>query len=102
MSFKYNFTRDVKFFFTDFHRGEVNLLLHLISFVVLFIGLHQKNIIMIIVGAAVIDEFGHIYNFYLHKKDPKYGVVRMFPYQVLFGLPLLIILLKIFRLIPIV
>ena len=86
-----------KFFFTDFHRGTVNIILHIISFAVMFYGLAVKDTLLVILGVAVIDELGHIYNyFFIFKRDPKYGV-RMIPYQLFYASIGLVILLKIFN-----
>lgn len=61
---------------------------HLVSLGVFTLGVYQRNIILFILGLAVIDELGHIYNFYiLHKGNPDYNPVRMLPYQVIFVLP---------------
>ena len=91
------FVEDSKFFFTDFHKGTVNIILHIISFTVMFYGLVIKDIVLVIIGVAVIDELGHIYNYVIRfKRDPKYGV-RMIPYQLFYASIGLIILLKIFN-----
>ena len=92
------FIENTKFFFTDFHKGFVNIVLHIISFIILFKGLASKNIFLVIVGFTVIDEIGHLYNyFYLFKKDQRYNPIRMLPYQILYGGLALLILLKIFK-----
>lgn len=91
------FVETSKFFFTDFHKGTVNISLHLISFAVLFYGLAVKNTFLVILGLAVIDELGHIYNYFiLYEKNPKYGV-RMIPYQIFYAAIGILILLKIFN-----
>ena len=90
------FIETSKFFFTDFHRGTINIILHVISFAVLFYGLAVKDTLLVILGLAVIDELGHIYNYYvLHKRDWRYGP-RMIPYQLFYAAVGIIILLKIF------
>ncbi len=92
MSLK-NFRENTIFFFTDFHKGTINIIFHIISVVVLIYGIVNKDLFLSILGLAVFDEFGHIYNYYIaHKRDPKYDPVRMFPYQILYvGPPALII-----------
>ncbi len=91
------FIEDSKFFFTDFHKGMVNIILHVISFSVMFYGLAVKDTLLVILGVAVIDELGHIYNYLiLYKRNPKYGI-RMVPYQLFYAAIGLIILLKIFN-----
>lgn len=91
------FIQTSKFFFTDFHKGRVNISLHIISFAVMFYGLAVKNTFLVILGLAVIDELGHLYNyFFLYKRDPRYGA-RMVPYQLLYATIGIFILLKIFN-----
>jgi len=91
------FIEDSKFFFTDFHKGTVNIILHVISFAVMFYGLAVRDTFLVILGLAVIDEFGHLYNYFiLFKRDPKYGI-RMVPYQILYAAIGIVILLKIFN-----
>ena len=91
------FIEDSKFFFTDFHKGTVNITLHVFSFAVMFYGLVAKDTLLVILGLAVIDEFGHLYNYFmLFKRDPKYGV-RMVPYQIFYAAIGIVILLKIFN-----
>jgi len=91
------FIQDTKFFFTDFHKGTVNIVLHVISFAVMFYGLAVTDTLLVILGLAVIDELGHLYNYFiLFKRDPKYGV-RMVPYQILYAAIGIVILLKVFN-----
>ena len=83
-----NFKKDTKFFFTDFHTGTVNIILHIITAIVFVIGITNRNLFLSIIGLAVIDELGHIYNYFiLHKRDPLYTPVRMIPYQQLYVIP---------------
>ena len=92
-----NFIETSKFFFTDFHKGTVNIILHIISFAVMFYGLAVKDTLLVILGITVIDEFGHLYNYFIiFKRDPRYGI-KMVPYQILYGTIGLLILLKIFN-----
>jgi hypothetical protein len=96
----YSFVQNTKFFFTDFHKGTVNIIFHLISGVALVYGLVNKDLLLAILGLAVFDEMGHIYNYFIaHKKDPLYNPVRMVPYQMLFIGPPAILLFKLFGLI---
>ena len=97
-TYKTNFIEDSKFFFTSFHKGTVNILLHIISFTILFKGLINKSVILVIIGFAIIDEMGHLYNyFFLFKRNEKYNPLRMIPYQIIYGGTALLILLKIFN-----
>jgi len=91
-----NFIETSKFFFTGFHKGTINIILHIISFGVMFYGLVIKDTLLVILGVAVIDELGHLYNYFiLYKRNPKYGI-RMVPYQLLYASMGLVVLLKIF------
>ena len=89
------FIKDSEFFFTDFHKGMVNIILHVISFSVMFYGLAVKDTLLVILGLGVINELGHIYNYFiLFRRDPRYGI-RMVPYQLFYASIGIIILLKI-------
>jgi hypothetical protein len=90
------FLEDSKFFFTLYHTGKVNIILHLVSFSFLFYGLAVKSVLLVLIGLFVFDEMGHAYNyFFVHNRDPQFGV-RMISYQLLYaslGMP---VLLKLF------
>lgn len=92
-----NFIEASKFFFTDFHKGTINIVLHIISFTVMFYGLVVTDALLVFLGVAVIDEIGHIYNyFFIVNRDSRYGI-RMVPYQLFYATIGLLILLKIFK-----
>jgi hypothetical protein len=88
------FLSDSKFFFTLYHAG--NIILHLVSFSILFYGLTVKSVALVLIGLFIFDEMGHAYNyFFVHNRDPRFGL-RMIPYQLLYaslGMP---VLLKLF------
>jgi hypothetical protein len=90
------FLRDSKFFFTEYHAGKVNIILHLVSLSFLFYGLAVKSVYLALIGLFIFDEMGHAYNyFFVHNRDPRFGL-RMIPYQLLYaslGMP---VLLKLF------
>ena len=91
------FIEDSKFFWTEYHSGKVNVVLHLVSFSFLFYGLAVKSVALVLIGLFVFDEMGHAYNyFFVHKRDPKFGL-RMIPYQLLYGALCMAIALKLFR-----
>lgn len=95
-----NFIEDSKFFFTSYHTGTVNIILHIISAIIFVLGLLNKNIVLAILGLAVIDELGHIYNYYiLHKHDYKFSIYRMMPYQLIYVIPPALVIFKVFGLI---
>ena len=86
------FLKDSKFFFTLYHAGKVNIILHVVSFSFLLYGLTVKSVPLVLIGLFIFDEMGHAYNyFFVHNRDPRFGL-RMIPYQLLyvlriFGLP---------------
>jgi hypothetical protein len=90
------FVEDSKFFWTLYHAGKVNIILHLVSFSFLFYGLAVRSVLLVLAGLFVFDEMGHAYNyFFVHNRDPRFGL-RMIPYQLLYaslGMP---VLLKLF------
>lgn len=95
-----NFIADTRFFLTSFHTGTVNILLHILSVTAFIIGLFSQNLLLSILGLAVIDELGHIFNYFvLHKFEPQYNPIRMVPYQLIYIMPPALLLLKIFQLI---
>jgi hypothetical protein len=87
------FLRDSKFFFTRYHAGRVNIILHLVSLSLLFYGLTVKSVPLVLIGLFVFDEMGHAYNyFFVQNRDPRFGL-RMIPYQLLYaslGMPVLL------------
>jgi hypothetical protein len=91
------FLEDSKFFWTKYHSGKINIVLHLVSFSFLFYGLAVKSVALVLIGLFVFDEMGHAYNyFFVHNRDPKFGL-RMIPYQLLYGGLGMAVLLKLFR-----
>jgi hypothetical protein len=90
------FLEGSKFFFTLYHTGKANILLHLVSFSFLFYGLVVKSVLLVLIGLFVFDEMGHTYNyFFVHHRDPRFGF-RMIPYQFVYGGLILLVLLKLF------
>ena len=64
------FLRDSKFFFTLYHAGKVNIILHVVSFSFLFYGLTIKSVPLLLIGLFIFDEMGHAYNyFFVHNRD---------------------------------
>jgi hypothetical protein len=91
------FLEDTKFFFTRYHAGTVNIILHLVSLSFLLYGLAVRSVLFVLIGLFVFDEMGHAYNYLVvHHRDRRFGL-RMIPYQLLYaslGMP---VLLKLFR-----
>jgi hypothetical protein len=79
------FLRGSKFFFTQYHAGKVNIILHLVSLSFLFYGLTVKSLSLVLIGLFIFDEMGHAYNyFFVHDQDPRFGL-RLIPYQLLYA-----------------
>jgi hypothetical protein len=90
------FLEDSKFFFTRYHAGRVNIILHAVSFSFLFYGLTVKSMSLVLIGLFIFDEMGHAYNyFFVHNRDPRFGL-RMIPYQFLYVSLIMLVLLKLF------
>jgi hypothetical protein len=87
------FLEDSKFFFTPYHAGTVNIILHWVSFSFLFNRLAVKSLLLVLIGLFVFDEMGHTYSYFVaHNRDPRFGL-RMIPYQLLYaslGMPVLL------------
>ena len=65
------FLEDSKFFWTEYHSGTINVILHLVSFSFLFYGLTVKSVALVLTGLFLFDEMGHAYNyFFVHNRDP--------------------------------
>ncbi len=87
----------VRFFFVDFHNGVVNRILHLIGFGLFFVGLFEKNILLIIVGALV-QESGHFYNYYvLKERDTRLNPFKASLRQLVILTPVVLLLFWIFK-----
>jgi hypothetical protein len=90
------FLEDSKFFWTEYHGGKINIIMHLVSFSFLFYGLAVRSVALVLIGLFVFDEMGHAYNyFFVHNRNPKFGL-RMIPYQLLYGSLSMAVLLKLF------
>jgi hypothetical protein len=87
------FLDDSAFFWTKYHSGKINVILHLVSFSFLLYGLAVKSVALVLIGLFLFDEMGHAYNyFFVHNRDRKFGL-RMIPY----GSLCMAVLLKLFR-----
>ena len=81
--------QNVKFFLTDFHKGFVNIMFHILGIGMLVFGLLYHNLVFAILGLFVIDEIGHIYNYYtFHHKNPKYNPWKILLHQTIYIVPL--------------
>jgi hypothetical protein len=91
------FLEDSKFFWTEYHRGKINIVMQLMSFSFLFYGLIVKSVALVLTGLFLFDEMGHAYNyFFVHNRDPKFGL-RLPPYQLLYGSLCMAVALKLFQ-----
>jgi hypothetical protein len=85
-----------KFFFTLYHAGKVNIILHVVSFSFLFYGLTVKSVPLVLIGLFIFDEMGHGYNhFVVPNRGHRFGL-RMIPCQLLDGPLIMLVLLKLF------
>ena len=90
------FLRDSKFFWTLYHAGKVNIILHVVSFSFMFYGLTVKSVPLVLIGLFVFDEMGQAYNYFVvQRRDPRFGF-RMIPYQLLYASLIMPVLLKLF------
>jgi hypothetical protein len=90
------FLRDSKFFWTRYHAGKVNIILHVVSFSFMFYGLAVKSVPVVLIGLFIFDEMGHAYNYFVvHKRDRRFGL-RMIPYQLLYASLIMPVLFKLF------
>jgi len=92
-----NLLERFKFFFTTFHTGTVNIILHLISAIPLFVGLVVKRL-SLIVGFYFIESSGHVYN-YLFKFDEELRKKskEVIPLQILLPALFVLILMILFN-----
>ncbi len=81
-----------KYFFIHFHSGAVNIILHLASIPVIFLGLMNKSILLIVAG-TVMQEAGHIYNHVTGKH--KYSL-KLVPAQIILFILIIIPLMYLF------
>jgi len=87
----------LKFFFSTFHTGTVNIILHVISAIPLFVGLVVKRISLIILF-YLIESSGHVYN-YLFKFDeePRKKSIEVIPLQIVLPALFVLILMVLFN-----
>jgi hypothetical protein len=78
--------------FITCHEGTLNRIIHVIGFALIGLGIFQKSLIWVAVGALT-QELGHVYQ-YLKTKNPKDSPMYCFKPQLIFAYPpfLLIVL----------
>ncbi len=77
--------------FIECHHGTINKLIHILGFGIIGVGIFEKSIFLVIVG-AVVQELGHVYQ-YIKTKNPKYSPLNCFKPQTLFAYPLFILII---------
>ena len=85
---------DLKESFLEFigcHGGIVNRILHIIGLIFIVIGIIQKNVFFVLLG-AVIQESGHFYQYAKTKKEID-NPLHCFKPQLIFAYPLLILII---------
>ncbi len=66
----------------DCHKGVINRLLHVLGIGLVFVGIFEKSLWLLVVG-AVLQEFGHFYE-YWRTRDPKSSPWYCFRPQIIF------------------
>ena len=77
--------------FIGCHGGTVNRILHMIGFILIFVGIIIKNVYIVLVG-AVVQEKGHFYQ-YSKTKEKKDSPLQCLKPQLIFAYPLLILII---------
>ncbi len=77
--------------FIDCHTGTVNLVLHAVGFALIGIGIFQKSIPFVLVG-AIVQESGHFYQ-YARTKNFRFSPRYCLRPQLLFAYPLLFLII---------
>ena len=73
------------------HHGTINIVVHIVGFGIIGVGVWQKSVLLIIVGAAV-QELGHVYQYAKTRniKDNPFYCVKP---QAFFAYPFFILLI---------
>ena len=77
--------------FIECHTGTMNLVLHIIGFTFIGIGIFQKSIFFVVMG-AIVQESGHFYQ-YARTKNEKYSPRYCSRSQLIFAYPLLLLII---------
>jgi len=87
----------IKFFFTTFHSGTVNIILHLVSLAPLIVGLLSEKVYLVVLF-YVIESSGHVYN-YVFKFDQELRrkSIEVIPLQIIIPGLFIFVLLILFK-----
>ncbi|QQR54562.1 hypothetical protein IPG41_05215 [Candidatus Peregrinibacteria bacterium] len=77
--------------FVECHTGVLNKLIHVLGFALVGLGILEKSLSLVLVGAFV-QEFGHIYQ-YMKTHEGRFSPWQCFRPQLLFAYPLLILII---------
>jgi len=92
-----NLIERLKFFFSIFHTGTVNIILHVISAIPLFVGLVVKGISLVILF-YIIESSGHIYNYlFVFDEDLRKKSIEVIPLQIVLPSLFVLILMVLFN-----
>jgi len=91
------FGEQLRFMFTTLHSGTVNLTLHIASLPIIVVGLVQRRVVVIALG-ALLEVAGHAYNYGVRFNDEQRSKAwRVFPLQAGLSLVVFASLLKLFQ-----
>ncbi len=77
--------------FVECHTGLLNKLIHVVGFALIGLGILEKSLPLVLLG-AVVQEFGHIYQ-YMKTHEGRFSPWQCFKPQLLFAYPLLLIII---------
>ncbi|EKD92981.1 MAG: hypothetical protein ACD_28C00285G0008 [uncultured bacterium] len=77
--------------FVECHTGVLNKVIHGIGFSLIGLGIFEKSLALVLVG-AVVQEFGHVYQ-YMKTHEGRFSPWNCFKPQLVFAYPLLIIII---------
>jgi hypothetical protein len=84
------------FFWTEYHLGKINVILHLVSFSLMFCGLAVKSAPVVLIGLFVFDEMENAYITSLCINGTLDSVSELIPYQLLYASLIMPVLFKLF------
>jgi len=77
--------------FVECHTGLLNKVIHVLGFALVGLGILEKSLTLVLVG-AVVQEFGHVYQ-YMKTHEGRFSPWQCFKPQLMFAYPLLILII---------
>ncbi len=77
--------------FVECHAGLLNKFIHVVGFVLIGFGILGKSLVLVL-GGAVVQEFGHVYQ-YIKTHEGRFSPWNCFKPQLMFAYPLLIVII---------